>query len=354
VNAYVRAREAIGSDALVKITANFRSVEPILDLVNAKFAAALSEAAGQPGFTALSSTRKVGHGGLAVAALDVGVDADEPNAAMLRDAEANRVADPCSRLVGNRQIRDSATEAMRPCQFGDIALLAPVGTDLWRFEEALEERGIAVSTQAGKGFFRRQETQDLIALTRALADSRDTLALGAVLRRPLVGLSEAELLDIAEGLPVDPERPGRLPQLSLWTDLDLVTHELACSVLGSLQSLAKRARSTTPYRLLSDAVSLLNVRPQLQQRFMAGADRALANVDLFLEIPGLRCSRPACVRTRDAGQLGRGGPAGGGPPRRRGAVGGAHHHPCRKGPGMADRNPYQHDRHAEGRNEPYA
>jgi superfamily I DNA/RNA helicase len=246
VNAYVRAREAIGSDALVKITANFRSVEPILDLVNAKFAAALSEAAGQPGFTALSSTRKVGHGGLAVAALDVGVDADEPNAAMLRDAEANRVADPCSRLVGNRQIRDSATEAMRPCQFGDIALLAPVGTDLWRFEEALEERGIAVSTQAGKGFFRRQETQDLIALTRALADSRDTLALGAVLRRPLVGLSEAELLDIAEGLPVDPERPGRLPQLSLWTDLDLVTHELACSVLGSLQSLAKRARSTTP------------------------------------------------------------------------------------------------------------
>jgi ATP-dependent exoDNAse (exonuclease V) beta subunit len=36
VNAYVRAREAIGTDALVKITANFRSVEPILDLVNTK------------------------------------------------------------------------------------------------------------------------------------------------------------------------------------------------------------------------------------------------------------------------------------------------------------------------------
>jgi exodeoxyribonuclease-5 len=283
VNAYVRAREAIGSDALMKITANFRSVEPILDLVNAKFAAALSEAAGQPGFTELSSTRKV-DGALAVAALDVGVDADEANAAILRDAEANRVADLCSRLVGNRPLLDPTTRAMRPCQFGDIALLAPVGTDLWRFEEALEERGIAVSTQAGKGFFRRQETQDLIALTRSLADARDTLALGALLRGPLVGLSETELLDIAEALPVDPDRPDRPPQLNLWTELDLVTHKLARSVLECLQSLAKRARTTSPYMLLSDAVSRLDVRPQLQLRFMAGADRALANVDLFLEM----------------------------------------------------------------------
>ena len=90
---------------------------------------------------------------------------------------------------------------MRPCRYGDIALLAPVGTELWRFEEALEECGIPVSTQAGKGFFRRQEIQDLIAVTRALADSRDTLALGALFRGPLVGLTEAELLDIADGFP---------------------------------------------------------------------------------------------------------------------------------------------------------
>ena len=40
-------------------------------------------------------------------------------------------------------------------------------------EEALEEAGIPVSTQAGKSLFRRQEIQDLIALTRTLADARD-------------------------------------------------------------------------------------------------------------------------------------------------------------------------------------
>jgi len=80
----------------------------------------------------------------------------------------------------------------RPCQPGDIALLAPTGADLWRYEEALERRSIPVATQASKGLFRRQEVQDLIALTRVLADRRDTLALGALLRGPLVGLSEDE------------------------------------------------------------------------------------------------------------------------------------------------------------------
>jgi ATP-dependent exoDNAse (exonuclease V) beta subunit len=54
-------------------------------------------------------------------------------------------------------------------------------------------------------------------------------------------------------------------------------------VIEILQSLARRARSTTPYMLLSDAVSLLDVRAQLRQRFRTSADRALANVDLFLE-----------------------------------------------------------------------
>ena len=40
-----------------------------------------------------------------------------------------------------------------------------------------------------------------MALVRALADTRDTLALGALLRGPLVGLTEQELLDITAGLP---------------------------------------------------------------------------------------------------------------------------------------------------------
>lgn len=281
VNAYLGARKAIGKASILEIVANFRSVEPILTFVNDKFANPLSTAAGQPGFIGLAATRKAENDALSVAALDVTIEDDKPGADGLRDTEANRVAELCSRLVGNRQVKDR--DELRPCRFGDIALLAPVGTDLWRFEEALEQRGIPVSTQAGKGFFRRQEIQDLIALTRAIADARDTLALGALLRGPLVGLSESELLDIAEGIPVDPHRPDRLPNLTIWTELEHINHPLARRVIEILQSLAKRVRSTIPYMLLADAVSLLDARAQLRQRFRASADRALANLDLFLE-----------------------------------------------------------------------
>ena len=282
VNAYIGARTAISGSGRLNIAANFRSVEPILSFVNDKFEAILSIAAGQPGFTQLLPTCEAQPGLVAVAALDV-ADGEDPTAETVRDAEAKRVAELCRQLVGNQLVRGRNGE-MRPCQFGDIALLAPVGTELWQFEEALEGEGIGVSTQAGKGFFRRQEVQDLIALARTLADGRDTLALGALLRGPLVGLTEAELLDVADALPLDPDHPDILPQLNLWTDPEEIRHDLARSVVRSLQSLAKRARSTTPYALLSDAIGLLNIRSQLRQRFKAGTDRALANTDVFLEM----------------------------------------------------------------------
>jgi exodeoxyribonuclease-5 len=282
VNAYIAARTAIDVGSQIKITANFRSVEPILAFVNKRFEPVLS-ADGQPGFSELSPIHPAIGSEPGVCALDVVVEGERPKAAEIRDAEAAAVTDLCNRLVGNLKVRDHHTGKMRPCRFGDIALLAPVGTELWRFEEALEELAIPVATQAGKGFFRRQEIQDLIALTRSLADPRDTLAFGALLRGPLVGLTETELLDISEGLPVDPERRG-LPMLTIRTDPASVGHALAKDVLTKLTSLLREARTTTPYALLADAIAALHVRPQIRQRFKAGTERAVANVDLFLEM----------------------------------------------------------------------
>jgi exodeoxyribonuclease-5 len=147
-----------------------------------------------------------------------------------------------------------------------------------------------VASQAGKGFFRRQEIQDLIAITRCLADSRDTVALGALLRGPLVGLTEEELLDIVDALPVPDGHDGPT-RLTLWTPLEQLTHPVAREVLGILQGLARRARGTTPFDLLASAVEELRVRALVRQRHPGGAERALANVDLFLEM-----ARPYGVR----------------------------------------------------------
>jgi len=280
-NAARRAFAARGD--VLSIATNFRSCAPILDFVNRRFEARLA-AEGQPGFTQLDDFHAAEEGQVCVAALDVAVAGEDGTASaeQQRDAEADAVADMCSRLIGNLMLPGRLSAEGRPCRAGDIALLAPSGGELWRYEDALERRGIAVATQAGKGFYRRQEVQDLIALCRVLADGRDTIALGALLRGPLVGLSEEQLLDIACALPPDANRAGAMVRLSVNTELSLITNEAARSVLASLQALRRRANSTTPFLLLAGAVETFQVRPILMQRHYGRAERALANVDKFL------------------------------------------------------------------------
>lgn len=279
VASYVDARDrltATDADARVVIGQNFRSLGPILDWVNARFETPLS-AVNQPGFSRLFTAIVAPEGHTAVAKLLVTVP--DKGAGVLRDAEAEAVAAFCARVIGALPVR--GRDGLRPCQPDDIALLAPTGTELWRYERALEMANIAVSTQAGKGFFRRQEVQDLIALARILADSRDTLALGALLRGPLVGLTEEALLDAIAALPeTEDGRPGRL---SLWTPLADVRDTVLRETLEILQALAKGARGTTPFVLLCQAVEELQVRPLLRRRQDRTAERALANVDQFLE-----------------------------------------------------------------------
>jgi ATP-dependent exoDNAse (exonuclease V) beta subunit len=287
VAAYVRAREAIRAfnpDDLLSISTNFRSCAAILTYVNERFAPHLTEEKGQPGFTALDSFHPDHEEGLCVAALPVACADDDgkAKAGKQRDCEAEAVAEMCSRLIGSQIIVDRKTDAKRPCRPGDIALLAPGGTELWRYEEALEKRGVPVATQAGKGFFRRQEVQDLIAIARVLADSRDTLALVALLRGPLVGLSEEQLLDLVWSQPRDPERPDARPRLTIHLEAEAIGDPYARDIVEKLQTLRRGINATTPHQLLAEAVDLLRVRPILLQRHGGQAERPLANVDLFL------------------------------------------------------------------------
>jgi exodeoxyribonuclease-5 len=284
VQAYVSARTAfIAQDPAsnLSISTNFRSRESILKYVNVRFEALLSAPA-QPGFTPLNPFHFDRAEALHVAALDVAVVIQ--SAEGQRDAEADAVAAMCARLIGQDVVMNETTRELRPCRPGDIALLAPTGSDLWRYEEALERHNIPVATQAGKGLFRRQEIQDLIALTRVLADRRDTLALGALLRGPLAGLTEEELLDIIWSLRSADDPPEELPRLDLNTDPATIPHALAKDILEKLQSVARRANSTTPHALLSQAIDVLRVRPLLLERHRGQAERALANVDLFLSL----------------------------------------------------------------------
>lgn len=278
---YLTVRNAIEAqfpDNILRVTANFRSRPRILEHINGCFAGPL--AAQQAGYVALQGTRDdADHGFPSVAKVSVDL---LPNTRTdtSRDEEARVVAEICSRLIGNVDLKlnDGGSRRLTP---GDIALLAPVSTQLWRYERALEEAGLPFASQAGKNLFKRQEAQDLVALVRSIVDSRDTLALGALLRGPLVGLSEQDLLTITASLPVPPGSESA--RLSLNIDPMIIQNDLAREVLGILRDLRLRLRVTTPALLLAEALERLRVRAIVAGRSADQAARSLANVDGLLE-----------------------------------------------------------------------
>ena len=277
IGVYEQARANVvgrSGGAVVAVTANFRSRLGIIDYVNSRFESVLSHAA-QPGYVALSHTIDNSDDGFpCITKITIDLPHGEKADAQ-RDAEAEAVAAVCEQLIGACEITraDGARSLLRP---GDIALLAPTGTDLWRYERALEVRRIAVASQAGKTLMLRQETQDLLAVVRTLADARDTLAFGALMRGPLVGMTDDELLQIAADLP-----PGT--EFSVRTDPESVKHPLAKSVLEKLHHLRRRAPVTTPLLLLSEAIEQLHVRVVLTARHHNRSSRAIANIDALIE-----------------------------------------------------------------------
>jgi len=290
VSTYDRARAALEHrwpENTLKIGANFRSRPAILTHVNACFAAPLS-AERQPGYVALVATlHDPDHGAPAAAKLTIAAP-ENAKAAQLRQLEASAVADVCARLIGSFPVGDRTLRA------GDIALLAPGGRELWYYEQALSARNLPFISQAGKGLFRRQETQDVLALARTLADRSDTLAFGGLMRGPLVGLTEEEMLDIVVALP---ER-GNWRRFTIATDAEHIDHTVARQTLLALQELSRRARTTTPFLILSEALERLKARAVLDQRGDIRGARAWANVEAVLErarpygVGGLRkCGR---------------------------------------------------------------
>ena len=280
VATYRQARAAVERQFpgnVIRVTANFRSCAEILVYVDRCFQTPLG--AQEAGYVALEATRgEPDHGLPCVAKIKVDV-LPQTRVDNIRDEEARIVAETCTHLIGNVSIRRRGeASVLTP---GDIALLAPTGTELWRYERALEEAGLPFSSQAGKNLYRRQEAQDLVALVRTLADSRDTLALGALLRGPLVGLTEQELLDVTASLRGDGATDSG--QLSLRTDPASIEHPLLRETLLVLRDLRRRVQSTTPSLLIAEAVERLEARPILMARSRDQASRAISNVDAILE-----------------------------------------------------------------------
>ena len=113
-----------------------------------------------------------------------------------REWEAAVIARRLRELVDDEQrpIFDKRAGAVRPIDYGDMALLFQAMTHVMVYEAALKREGIPYLTVAGKGYYDRQEVWDVLNLLRALDNPADNLALAAALRSPLFSLSDDALL----------------------------------------------------------------------------------------------------------------------------------------------------------------
>ena len=92
-------------------------------------------------------------------------------------------------------------------KYSDIALLFRAMTQVHFYESVFRRASIPYQTVLGRGFYERDEIRDLIQLLRFLDNKTDELALAAVLRSPLCGISDNALLALRCGPRLEEETP---------------------------------------------------------------------------------------------------------------------------------------------------
>jgi ATP-dependent helicase/nuclease subunit A len=201
-----------------------------------------------------------------------------------RDAatEARLVASQIHHWVstGSLTVHDPETGALRPAQYGDFALLFHQFTKVGAFEQAFRAVGAPYYVVGGgRGYWTQYEVRDLTNLLRALSDPEDDLALAAVLRSPLVGLS----LDALMSLTLHAEQAELPLHLCLQAELALEDADRARleAFLEWFEPLCQRVGEWSVGALLARALEASQYESRLLAQGEAGR-QAVANVRKLL------------------------------------------------------------------------
>lgn len=121
-------------------------------------------------------------------------------------------SDGVGSAVVSAATNDAAPQPPKRIEYRDIALLFRAMTDVPVYESVFRRANIPYQTVLGRGFYEREEITDLIQLLRFLDNRTDELALAAVLRSPLCGISDNALLALRIGPKIGETASGAVPQ----------------------------------------------------------------------------------------------------------------------------------------------
>jgi ATP-dependent helicase/nuclease subunit A len=266
----------------LELTGNFRSLAPVLEVVNTVFADRFI------GFPRLRAARPAKQHREPIVELLLtaksGWEEDQelaaeiagglPPAPLWRQAEARLLARRVAELVDSGSARA-----------GDVAVLLRAGGDLEVYERALQLRGMRTLAAVG-GFWARQQIGDLLAYLRALANPLDEQALYGTLASPLVGISRDGLALLA--------RAGRGAARGVWETIAAPREDGLLDVLSEadrslllafgsrLDSEREGASQHTLSELIERAIDASGYREHVLG--LEWGERRLANVHKLLRL----------------------------------------------------------------------
>jgi len=203
--------------------------------------------------------------------------------------EVTTVSVETENVVFHESRQDACAPKSAP-RYSDIALLFRAMTNIQIYESAFRRANIPYQTVLGRGFYEREEITDLIQLLRFLDNKTDELALAAVLRSPLGGISDNGLLALRCGPWLDELDTGdelrhftqiRPLYVALLRHSDIAfindeEHQLLDRAAGMIKGLIARQHNYSLSQLLRFAVDQSDFQTVIAATF-DGAQR-LANV----------------------------------------------------------------------------
>jgi ATP-dependent exoDNAse (exonuclease V) beta subunit len=203
ISVFLAAAERFGSHGggvSVELTANFRTVRPVIEWVNTTFAALMTEpdaidlpVPSQPRYIALEPTRGAPVMGASVAVLGRQEHPQGTVADDLRAEEADDVAATVARAVTDGWSVDDGHGGWRGARLGDVTVLVPARTSLPFLEDAFDRIGIAFRAESSSLVYATRAVRDLLMVLRAVDDPTDYRRVVAALRTPLLACGDDDL-----------------------------------------------------------------------------------------------------------------------------------------------------------------
>jgi ATP-dependent exoDNAse (exonuclease V) beta subunit len=202
ISTFLAAADHFGAEAggVVELTANFRTVQPVIAWVNTTFGTLMDEpddvelpVASQPRYIALEPIRPAPAVGPPVAVLGREEDPQEWKADDVRAAEADEVAATVVGAIRQGWSVDDGSGGWRPARLGDVTVLVPARTSLPFLEDAFDGAGIAFRAESSSLVYASRAVRDLLMVLRAVDDPTDYLHIVAALRTPLLACGDDDL-----------------------------------------------------------------------------------------------------------------------------------------------------------------